>query len=203
MINEAVDKYIVPAKVVKAELKVKGSRFIATVQRAGTKAEAEAIYLQFRKEYYNANHNCFAYRISENIFRYSDDGEPSGTAGKPIFQTLEGMDLQQSLCVVTRYFGGTKLGTGGLIRAYSEAAQMALDKLSIKTLIRTGQLVLKFSYDLENLVRRELATFKGKIVSSDYAEQIEMKLALPLSQIHTFSQMLVEKTNALVEITRI
>lgn len=203
MTYAAEDIFIVPAATSKAEIKVKGSRFIAIVLRAKTKEDAEASYLQIKKENFNATHNCFAYRIDGDVFRYSDDGEPSGTAGKPILQTLEGMDLQQALCVVTRYFGGTKLGTGGLIRAYSDSAQAALNVLQAKTLVRTGRLILRFSYDLENLIRRELTLFNGKIISSDYSEQIKMEQALPLSKIDEFEHTIIEKTNALVQITRI
>ena len=197
-----IDEFLVPAAPVSAEIKVKGSRFIASIVPVKSKNEAENVLADFRKKYYNATHNCFAWRIDENNFRYSDDGEPSGTAGKPIFQVLEGRALNQALCVVTRYYGGTKLGTGGLIRAYSEATAEAAGKLRIKTLVRTQRLELIFTYDLENLVRRTLTDFKGTIVDSSYSEEIKLTVAIPQSKAALFSELLTEKTNALIRINR-
>ena len=109
-------------KIHSTELKVKGSKFIASIIHSDNKFIAEKKYQEFKQKYYDASHNCYAYRISENDFRYSDDGEPSGTAGLPIFKVLENNEIFEALLVVTRYFGGTKLGTGGLARAYSDAA---------------------------------------------------------------------------------
>ncbi len=195
-----IDAFLVPAAPASAEIKVKGSRFIASILMVQSKSEAEAEILNFRKKYYNATHNCFAWRIDENAFRYSDDGEPSGTAGKPIFQVLEGKELNRALCVVTRYYGGTKLGTGGLIRAYSEAAEAAVEQLQLKTLVHTRRLELAFTYDLENLVRRTLAEFKGKIVDSVYAADIKITADIPKSKTERFTEMLTEKSNALIRI---
>ncbi len=201
-VEKNIDEFLVPASPASAEIKVKGSRFIASIVAVKSKNEAENVLTDFRKKYYNATHNCFAWRIDENNFRYSDDGEPSGTAGKPIFQVLEGKELNQALCVVTRYYGGTKLGTGGLIRAYSEAAAEAAGNLRIKTLVRTQRMELVFTYDLENLVRRTLTDFKGTIVDSSYSEEIKLTAAVPQSKAALFSERLVEKTNALIRINR-
>ncbi len=194
------DTFLVPAAPASAEIKVKGSRFIASILMVPSKSEAEAEILNFRKKYYNATHNCFAWRIDENAFRYSDDGEPSGTAGKPIFQVLEGHELNRALCMVTRYYGGTKLGTGGLIRAYSEAAAAAVGQLRLKTLVHTRRLGLAFTYDLENLVRRTLADFEGTIVDSSYAAEINITADIPISKTARFADLLTEKSNALIRI---
>ena len=199
---ENSDAYLVPAEAASAETKVKGSRFIANIVAVKSKEEAEHALADFRKKYYNATHNCFAWRIDENTFRYSDDGEPSGTAGKPIFQVLEGRALHQALCVVTRYFGGTKLGTGGLIRAYSEAAAEALRHLRLKTLVRAERLELTFTYDLENLVRRTINDFGGTIGESNYSEAIQITAAIPQSKAALFAERLSEKSNALIRIKR-
>jgi len=198
-----IDEFLVPASEVVSEIKVKGSKFIASIVPARTKAQAESIYLNFKKKYYNATHNCFAYRIDASEFRYSDDGEPSGTAGKPIYQVLEGKDLHQALCVVTRYYGGTKLGTGGLIRAYSDAANNALSQLPLKTLVRTRQLELGFSYDFENLIRKLLSDFRGSIQQSDYSDKIKMIVAIPASKTNSFVDLLTEKTNSVIKINRV
>ncbi|MGD9899831.1 MAG: YigZ family protein [Calditrichaceae bacterium] len=199
--NLSSDEYLVPAKTADAEIKVKGSRFIATVFHAETKESAEEQYLLLKKKNYNATHNCFAYRIDDNLFRYSDDGEPSGTAGKPILQTIDGQNIYEVLCVVTRYFGGTKLGTGGLIRAYSDAAAEALKQLRLKVKVRAEIIRLGLHYEQENIIRNLLNEFNGKIVGSDYTDQIKMDVSIPESLRRNFEERLTEITHSTVTVT--
>ena len=120
--NIEPDYYLTIQETSGAEIKIKGSRFIGIISPVADKVNAEKILIEIRKEFRNATHNCFAYRINSQEFRYSDDGEPSGTAGRPILSMIDKYQLQRVVLVVTRYFGGTKLGTGGLIRAYSQSA---------------------------------------------------------------------------------
>lgn len=199
-LETTADQYRVPASRSDAEIKVKGSRFIAAIEPVSDRQQAEDLIGQYRKRYYDATHNCFAYRIGEDDFRYSDDGEPSGTAGKPIFQVLEGADLQQAICVVTRYFGGTKLGTGGLARAYSDAAHQALDKLKIKTLLHTSPINLIFTYEFENLVRNLINEFHASLIDSQYSDRVEMRLAVPRSLCARFRKDLEQRSNTKVQI---
>ena len=194
------DIYFVPASTTKAEIKVKGSKFIAGIFPIKSKNEAEAVYKDIKKKYYDATHNCFAYRIDSNIYRYSDDGEPNGTAGKPILQMIDNKELCEALCVVTRYFGGTKLGTGGLIRAYSDAAKEALDKTKISKKIRRRQLFLTFSYDLENSIRKLLSAFNGKLEESLYSEQIKMNVKIPESKVDLFKKEIIDISNNTIKI---
>ena len=194
------DEYFTPASAAEAEIKIKGSKFIARIVPVMSKGEAEEVYAALKKKYYDATHNCFAYRINEQVFRYSDDGEPSGTAGKPIYQILEAACLNEVLCVVTRYFGGTKLGTGGLIRAYSEAAKQALDNTKIKTKIYTKLVKITFSYDLENLVRKTINEFGARIGYADYSDHIEMRVQVPLSKHELFGARLTELSNSTIKI---
>jgi uncharacterized YigZ family protein len=196
----SIDEYLVPAKAAQAEVKIKGSRFIASVERVTDKEEAEIRYEAYRKKYFNATHNCLAYRIDENIFRFYDDGEPSGTAGKPILQTLDGSTIQQILCVVTRYFGGTKLGTGGLIRAYSESARAVLAELKTKVIVKTSLLLLELRYDQEPLVRKFLNCYKGRIIDCTYLGQVKMEVAIPKSIVGRFSSELTEATQSTIKI---
>lgn len=196
------DEYLVPATATEAEIKVKGSRFIARLVPAPTKETAEEIYKEIKKKYYNATHNCFAYRIDEDVFRYSDDGEPSGTAGKPILQVLESVPLYEALCVVTRYFGGTKLGTGGLIRAYAQAASEALHKCQLKTNVRTAEYRLNLPYELEPALRRLLSGFNGRIAASDYSDQVVMRVRIPLSRGGAFEQQVEELGNSLITFSK-
>ncbi len=190
------DAYYVPAGTVEAEIKVKGSRFIAQIFPAETREMAEEIYNRVKKKYHNATHNCFAYRITRDEFRYSDDGEPSGTAGKPILQALDGRQLFEVLCVVTRYFGGTKLGTGGLIRAYSAATEAAVQKLKIKTKLRTLRYKIGLPYEQEAMFRRLMEKSGGKIITADYADGVEMETEIPVSQHRQFESQ-IEKISYL------
>lgn len=194
------DTYYIPANSLETEIKVKGSKFIADIRPVQSKDEAEKMYIEIKKKYYDATHNCFAYRIDSNIFRYSDDGEPNGTAGKPILQMIDGKELFKTLCVVTRYFGGTKLGTGGLIRAYSDAAKEALNQIKILKQVKRKRIKLIFNYDLENTVRKCLNTYQGKLDRSDYTDHILMNVLIPESKTVTFKNELIELSNNSIKI---
>ncbi len=195
------DDYLVPKSKQQSEIKVKGSRFLCTVIPCVSKEEAETDYAAIKKKYYNATHNCFAWRINEKEWRYSDDGEPSGTAGKPILQAIDGKGLHEILCVVTRYFGGTKLGTGGLIRAYGDSTAQALAEVPLKIKTHWAEIIIEFDYTFENLIRRTLAEFDGKISGSDYSEIVKMKLALPKSKMESFKLKIAEATNSQVKLS--
>ncbi|MEJ2543134.1 MAG: YigZ family protein [Calditrichaceae bacterium] len=194
------DIYYVPASPIETEIKVKRSKFIAGLLPVKSKDEAEQAYLEIKKKYYDATHNCFAYRIDANIFRYSDDGEPNGTAGKPILQMMDGKEILEVLCVVTRYFGGTKLGTGGLIRAYSDAAKEALNRTKILKKIRSKKIKLMLDYDLENNVRNLLNSYQGKLDNSEYSDHIEMNLLIPESKAVRFRDECIELSNNKIKI---
>ena len=121
-----MDEYLVPTQFGEAEFVEKKSRFIGRVWPVDTEEEALAKIQEMKKKHYDATHNCWAYIIRDGAVRFSDDGEPGGTAGMPMLQVLQREGLFNVVCVVTRYFGGTLLGTGGLVRAYTEAAQAAV-----------------------------------------------------------------------------
>ncbi len=188
------DKYFVPANEASAKITVKGSKFISHIFPVESREHAEMVYASVQKKYYDATHNCFAYRIDENTFRYSDDGEPSGTAGRPILQVLDGAELFEVLCVVTRYFGGTKLGTGGLIRAYSDAAKEALKTIKIKEKIRTEVLKLKSAFGMENRIFHLLDQMSGKLVDSVYGQDINLTVEIPRSNVEPFLKQLTEQS---------
>ena len=190
------DDYLVPAKRFESEIKVKGSRFICTVVPSPAKEDAEKHYAELTKRYHDATHNCFAWRIDDLLWRYSDDGEPSGTAGKPILNAIDRKNIKEILCVVTRYFGGTKLGTGGLIRAYGDAAAAALEKIPLKIKTHWQKINIEYDYSLENIIRRALQEFEGKVVQSDYRESVNMQVALPQSRAEKFKSELTELTHS-------
>lgn len=193
------DLYRVPAGEASAKITVKGSKFISHIFPVETKEQAEQKYVAVQKQYYNATHNCFAYRIDADTFRYSDDGEPSGTAGRPILQVLDGAQLCEVLCVVTRYFGGTKLGTGGLIRAYSDATREALKNLKITEKVRTDVLTFRIGYGQENLIYRLLELWAGKLKDSQYGNEILVKVELPRGNIEPFLKQIKEQSAGQIE----
>ena len=161
---------------VSGEIIEKKSRFIANIFYIESESEAEDIIKEIKKEYYDARHNCFAYIIDrENISKFSDDGEPSGTAGVPILNILKGRNLSNILVIVTRYFGGTLLGTGGLVRAYSDATIEALKNADIITKIY-GK-VIKIELEYKNLKSLEYHLKKEKIniVDIKYSAKEEIK----------------------------
>lgn len=176
----------VPDKTQTSEFKVKGSKFLANVIHAPDKTSAEKRYREFKQKYHDATHNCYAYRISENEFRYSDDGEPSGTAGLPIFKVLENNEVFEALLVVTRYFGGTKLGTGGLARAYSEAALLCLNNCNKVQKTRYVTIHLKTTYNRYNELLRLVSKFNGRFKQSDYQDKVDLTLQIPKSKFNLF-----------------
>lgn len=187
MSNSDEDSYrTVSRQSSSSQIKVKGSQFISHVFHAKEKEDAEKNYLDIRNKYSDATHNCFAYRIDLQQFRYSDDGEPSGTAGRPIYKIIEGNRLFKILIVVTRYYGGTKLGTGGLIRAYSEAAKTVLDTAKIITKKRYITIDIITSYkhinDLQNIVKK----YHGHISHSEYTVNIKLRIQIPVSRFAGF-----------------
>jgi uncharacterized YigZ family protein len=179
------------------ETKEKGSRFICQVHPADTVDDAEAKIAAIAKTYFDATHNCYAYRLGfdeHRVTRFNDDGEPSGTAGKPILQAIEGRDLTNIVVVVTRYFGGTKLGTGGLIRAYGGAASIALDQTNVKKVFIEKTLELICPYHFLNTIMSLLEKSKGHVVSSDYGENVHLMLRVRQSQCDLFVAQIIDKT---------
>jgi len=191
------DQYFTIDKAAHSEIKVKGSRFIGHVALTETRDEAEAFITAINKQHHSATHNCTAYRVGlgdASAFRYSDDGEPSGTAGKPIMDMIDGRDLTQVTCVVTRYYGGTKLGCGGLVRAYGQCAAEALDSAGIKTRYIMQSIQISYPYDLTGVVMHVVERFEGKILASDYSESARQTVGLKRSKVDPFAAELIEAT---------
>ena len=158
--------------------KEKGSKFIARAFHVETEKEAKDYLLQMKKEYHDARHHCYAFRIrpENEFFRSSDDGEPSGTAGKPVLNQIFSAVLFDVLVVVIRYFGGTKLGVPGLIRAYKSATRDALEQAEITHLIIKRTLMLAFDYSLMNPVMHIVKEEKLAILKQDFALRCELVL---------------------------
>lgn len=185
------------------EFKKKGSRFIGRTFLLESQSKADEHLESIRKKHFDATHNCYAWRygLFENEHsRFSDDGEPSGTAGKPIMQSIVGHELTNVLVIVTRYFGGTKLGTGGLVRAYSQAANEALEKSrTVKCYLET-EIKLHFNYEFTNVTLRTIENHNAKIVDQNYANDVEIVISIRNSNVKTITSQLVELTSGKIKI---
>lgn len=180
-----------------AEYVIKKSKFIARAVHITTEEEAQAYLRDGKKQYWDARHNCYAYRLGMNFEKQksSDDGEPSGTAGKPILEVLKNKGLTNTLIVVTRYFGGIKLGTGGLIRAYGTAAVAALDNAIIEDYIDCRILYLQTDYSFLSATERLLPDFEAIITKRDFADFVGLTVEVPEDKADEYLLALRDKTN--------
>lgn len=170
---------------IKIEESIKKSRFIGVIYPCLSETEATSFLNVLRMKHSAANHIAFAYRIKTEkgtLCRFHDAGEPSGTAGKPIFKYIEGHDLINVLCVVVRYFGGIKLGAGGLTRAYGNTAKQAIEAAEITEFIELATLLFVLDYNQLQRFEYRLKKFSGKIISQDFAGQVKLQVQLPESQ---------------------
>jgi uncharacterized YigZ family protein len=181
---------------VRAELKVRGSRFIGTALPVNGKEEAEAAVGEIRKEYHNATHNCYAYRLGAGgeESRFHDDGEPSGSAGRPILGALDRAGVTNLVVVVTRYFGGTKLGVGGLARAYGGAASLVLERAERETRYLTSTLQLSVPHACVGEVMRAVSRFGARIGDTTYDEEVHLRLEIRTSKLEEVKAGLMECT---------
>jgi uncharacterized YigZ family protein len=153
-----------------AEITIKRSRFIATVSPCKNEAEATAFINSVKKKYWDAKHNVYAFLVRENnVKRFSDDGEPHSTAGLPVMETIEHFGVTDVAVVVTRYFGGILLGTGGLVRAYSEAANEALKKANVITYLPAKSFEINIDYADYDILNKILSDKGVKILSTDFS----------------------------------
>jgi len=175
------------------EIKVKGSRFIASVAPIDSEEKAKRFVEEISRKYFDATHNCYAYRVGHGdgaIFRFSDAGEPFGTAGRPILEAIESRDLTNVVVVVSRYFGGTKLGTGGLVRAYKESAVAVLDKVGLITAFLTDDFALSFPYGLTKEVRQLLGKYDARVLSEEYGQRTSLTVRVRKSRSERFREAL-------------
>lgn len=198
--KQEYDKYIMLSKGAQAELVEKKSRFIATVRPVSTEEEAVAFIDEMKKKYYDARHNCSAFVIGSKgeLTRSSDDGEPSGTAGRPMLEVLTGSGIRNVAVVVTRYFGGVLLGTGGLVRAYSGAVKMVLEQCETITRRFGVQLMIRTDYNGVGKIQYLLGSRNVVIQDSVYAADVEMTVLVPIEEYEKLCKELVEATNGRV-----
>lgn len=197
-----------PLKVISeggtGEVVEKKSRFIASIFPVHSEEEALEYISRIRKNYYDARHNCFAYVIGEKneTERCSDDGEPSGTAGRPMLDVLTGQGLHDVLVVVTRYFGGTLLGTGGLVRAYSAAVKEGLAHCRIQEKIRGCLVTFETDYNGLGKVQYIAAGMGLTEQESRYGEKVELVYVVPMEKVEALEREVTEKTGGRTVIDR-
>lgn len=177
-----------------AEIVEKKSRFIATVRPVQTEEEAKRFIEEMKKKYWNATHNVFAYQIGEQneLQRFSDDGEPQGTAGMPVLNVLKGEDVKNTAIVVTRYFGGTLLGTGGLVRAYGRAAKEGLLAAGIAKLVRYQKYAVVAAYTDSGRVQYEILQEGYELLDTVYTEQVEFIVLAEVCRAEAFEKKMTE-----------
>jgi len=188
-----------------AEIIEKKSRFIASVALVETEAQAVAFIDSIKKQYWNANHNCSAFIVGERgeIVRQSDDGEPSSTAGRPMLDVLQGAKLTNVVAVVTRYFGGTLLGTGGLVRAYSKATQEGLATCTLIDKVWGTMLAIATDYNGVGKIQYLLGERQIPIMDSTYTEKVQIKILLPQEEVLALTAELIEATNGKAVISEV
>ncbi|MCJ0604536.1 YigZ family protein, partial [Enterococcus cecorum] len=179
------------------QIEIKKSKFICHLFRIENEEQAKEYIAKIKKEHYKANHNCSAYMLGENfeIQRSSDDGEPSGTAGVPMLEVLKKNQLQNTLAIVTRYFGGIKLGAGGLIRAYSTSVSEALKEIGIVQGKLQQILDIIIDYPQLGKLQNYLENEQIAIQEIDYLEQITVKVAIDINQCESFQNALIDLFN--------
>lgn len=200
--NSEEDVYLQIKAPKRIEVKIKASRFIASAGRVTNEDEVAAFIESVSKEYHDASHHCYAWRIGagrNSRYRYADNGEPSGTAGLPIFRVIEGRKFSNIIIVVTRYFGGIKLGTGGLIRAYSKSAMDVLKECEIEKTYPVETAKFKTSFEFVSLVHNIISSFKATLVDSTYSDQPMFKIEIRASKFKEFKTKLKDATNGQVE----
>lgn len=183
----------------------KKSKFIAHIFNVESEQQAAAIIAEVKKKYWDARHNCYAYILGNKgeIQRFSDDGEPSGTAGKPILEVLSGNECSNCLCIVTRYFGGVLLGTGGLIRAYTSASKEALDDCLTGELVEGVHAYLDADYNYVGKIQHLCIQDDITVVNTEYSDNVIFELMMEKRVRQKFEKALTEMSSGSIGLREI
>ena len=193
-----MSRYPIPAKETRAEITVVNSRFIATLAPVFSVDEAKAFIVRIKREFADASHNVPAYVIGHGasiIAHCSDDGEPSGTAGRPALAVLQGSGIGDAAVVVTRYFGGTKLGKGGLVRAYGDAVRAVLEVLPLAEKISTHTVMIALPYSHYERVKLLVLEYQGKILDETFEADVTVSCQFATESFPVFQEALSEMTH--------
>ncbi len=189
--------YPIPSREVSAEIRVANSRFIASLSPAASVEEARAYISAIKEKYADATHNVPVFLIGHGdsvTAHCSDDGEPSGTAGRPALAVLQGSGLGDVVVVITRYFGGTKLGTGGLVRAYSDSVRAVLEKVERSVRVMTDTVMVAFPYTYLERMRRLVTGCDGMILSEDFMADVTLTARFRVENTPAFQAQVAEMT---------
>jgi uncharacterized YigZ family protein len=195
-----VTEYLIPTKPGQSELVEKRSRFLGHVWRVESEEEARERIEQTKKRHYDARHNCWCYVIKDGPVRYSDDGEPQGTAGQPMLNVFQREGVENVVCVVTRYFGGVLLGAGGLVRAYTQSAKDALDDAGISVVRRWVAMEVPCTYAQFEGMRREVENFSGVVENVDYGSDVVLSALLPEDKAEAFAAHVLDVSAGTAEV---
>ena len=187
-----VSGYLSPAGAGVSEVIEKRSRFIGHVVPVNSETEAREEIARVKTQYHDARHNCWCYTLRGGPERYSDDGEPQGSAGLPMLEIFRRNEISDACCIVTRYFGGILLGTGGLSRAYSEAAKKALENAGIAEYAQYECMSASCPYNLLGTIKSNIETMGGVIENIDYGESVKMQIAVPAGRPAAINKRLAE-----------
>ena len=185
-------EYFIPTKAAEAVFVEKRSEFIGHVWPVESEEEARGHIEAMKKKYHDARHNCWCYIVKDGPVRYSDDGEPQGTAGQPMLGVFQKEGVTNVCCVVTRYFGGILLGAGGLVRAYTQSTKDALDAAGISVVRRWVELAVECPYSFFERVKNEVAALSGAVGEVEYAAGVTVHALLPEERAEEFSARMVE-----------
>jgi len=190
--------YLTLLSTTRAEIKERGSRFICRVDPVASEQEAETCISEVRREHHKATHNCYAYSIGTGdraLQRSSDDGEPAGTAGKPMLGVLQNGRITQVAAVVSRYFGGTKLGTGGLIRAYSGAVRAALEGARFREIEICDTIEIECRYPDLPIVEKALNRHNADVLESHYESRVRICVRIQRDRVSHFKRDLIDPSS--------
>ena len=195
-----MDEYLIPFQEAAAEVVEKRSRFIGHIWRVASEEGARACIEAARKQYHDARHNCWCYRIREGkLLRYSDDGEPQGTAGQPMLNVFEREDVWDVCCVVTRYFGGILLGAGGLTRAYGGTAKLALNAAGVSRMRLWATMAVPCTYPLYERMKLLVESCGGSIEGTEYGADILLTVTLPAQRQAELARQVVDLSAGTLE----
>ena len=185
-------EYLIPTGPSETEFTEKRSRFIGRVQPVESEEEARAFVEQIKKKHHDARHNCWCCRLHGGVERYSDDGEPQGTAGQPMLNVFQREEITNAVCVVTRYFGGILLGAGGLTRAYGSTAKLALDAAGVCRMRLWAVVAVSCSYALYERMRLLAERSGGTVESADFGVDVVLTVLLPAEDVASFQDQATE-----------
>ena len=193
-------EYFIPAGAGESEYVEKRSRFLGRVRPVESEEEARAFIAEMKKTCYDARHNCSCYVLKNGVERYSDDGEPQGTAGLPMLEVFRREGVTNLVCVVTRYFGGVLLGAGGLFRAYTKAAKDALDAAGVAVVRRWVETELRCSYSAAERLKLEASAFDGVVTDVEYAASVTIRALVPEEKAEAFAARVFDLSASAVEV---